>query len=853
MITEGNKCRTRHRPFRWAVTFLILAIWFAAAGTLIQAAEGLVALEPAGAIVVNKAADTDDGSCDVDCSLREAIILANSDAAADVIIFNLPPTSTLPLAGNRLPTIDETLTIDGSDVANLEISGINASSIFRISSGTAVTLTNLTVTGGDATGGSDCPTSCGGAIYSEGQLSLVATMLKFNDAQAGGAIYNDGGTLAIEDSAIYGNDAENGGGVLNSDGQVTIHNSTFAGNEAFSEFGVFLFGGGIFNDGMLTIHNSTFSNNSAPFGGGLFNNSNGTLHMSNTIIAGSSNDDCYDPGTIATNVNNLVEDGTCAENASGLITADPLLGSLQDNGGPTLTKVPQPGSPAIDAGAAAHCLPADQRGAIRPQDGDGDGEAICDIGAVEVPAVQTGPHFTVTVADDPGDGHCGAISCTLREAIGASNRSAGANDIIFDLPPESTILLSGSSLPAVTGTLTIDGRTAISLTLDGNDASRILEIGSGTAVTVTTLTFANGHATGDFSFERDGGAIYNDGGMLTVDNSVFRSNTAEISGGAIDNNSGTLTLNESHFDSNTAAGAGGGLRNYGPLTVTSSSFSGNAAGSRGGGLSNENGPTVISGTVFSENTAETEGGGIYNEVNLSIVTSSFTGNTAADGGGLFNYEDGGVAVRRSTFSDNAASDEDDNTDEFGGGIGNDGTINLSNSTLHGNAATSGGGLFNTGEAFIYSSTFSGNRAISTGGGIHSSGTLHLRNTILANNAQGGDCNNEGTLENNTNNLIEDGSCTQNAINLITGDPQLGPLGDNGGPTLTHALRPDSAAIDAGDDSFCAIEPVSNRDQRGFARPVDGDNDDVAICDIGAVEHQPEWTIALPLIVNRTGP
>jgi hypothetical protein len=81
-----------------------------------------------------------------------------------------------------------------------------------------------------------------------------------------------------------------------------------------------------------------------------------------------------------------VDDGSCVLTGPGdQERTDPLLGPLQDNGGPTLTFAPLAGSPAVDQGSPAGCPATDQRGVSRPRDGDGVGGARCDIGAVEVP------------------------------------------------------------------------------------------------------------------------------------------------------------------------------------------------------------------------------------------------------------------------------------------------------------------------------------------------------------------------------------------------------------------------------------------------------------------------------------
>jgi hypothetical protein len=104
-----------------------------------------------------------------------------------------------------------------------------------------------------------------------------------------------------------------------------------------------------------------------------------------------------------------------------------------------------------------------------------------------------------------------------------------------------------------------------------------------------------------------------------------------------------------------------------------------------------------------------------------------------------------------------------------------------------------------------------------------------------------ECVNLGTLATNTNNLIEDYSCNP----AVTGDPLLGSLTDNGGSTQTMALGVGSPAIDAGDDASCEAT-----DQRGMARPIDGDGNGTAVCDIGAYEKETTHIVYLPIVLKN---
>ena len=208
----------------------------------------------------------------------------------------------------------------------------------------------------------------------------------------GGGIINSG-TLTLTNSTVSGNSTIGGGGGIINSGTLTLTNSTVSGNR-----GAFGSGGGIENGGTANLFNATIANNEVGVtGGGVFNGAGAIFNFQNTILAGNSTiwtaSDCA--GTINSTGNNLMGSlGNCTVNGGGVTVADPKLGPLQNNGGPTQTHALVAGSPAIDAGNPSGCrdnagtlLPTDQRGFLRPADGNNDGTARCDIGAYEANAV----------------------------------------------------------------------------------------------------------------------------------------------------------------------------------------------------------------------------------------------------------------------------------------------------------------------------------------------------------------------------------------------------------------------------------------------------------------------------------
>ena len=250
---------------------------------------------------------------------------------------------------------------------------------------------------------------------------------------------------------------------------------------------------------------------------------------------------------------------------------------------------------------------------------------------------------------------------------------------------------------------------------------------------------------------------------------------------------------------------GGGILNLGHLTVSFSTLSSNTAGNDGGGVANVNGTLALSHSTISNNSTATIGGGV-----MAFWTS--TRPT--------------TVVTHSTVSGNRAS-------LSGGGLYAEGEFSIVNSTISGNSTGGdGGAITSTNDLTLLNSTVAGNSAQEEGGLNLDLGTLTLRNTILANNqGSGGDCGSSprGTI-NAEFSLIGSGlSCVSGTnVNNLTGDPLLGPLQDNGGPTFTHAVLPGSPAINAGSDAL-AMNAGLTTDQRGLGR-FDG-----AAVDIGAFE------------------
>lgn len=397
---------------------------------------------------------------------------------------------------------------------------------------------------------------------------------------------------------------------------------------------------------------------------------------------------------------------------------------------------------------------------------------------------------TIIVTSNADTEGMNSVGCTFREALGAMNAANTTSNcsnsaVIFDpingpmIVPfgtddaigfnsvtlaNSTITLS-DFLPTIDTDIDIQGFDG--LTIDGDNEFKVFDF-DGATVSLSQLTVQNGDFYGITATDS----------ILTISDTSIRGNTANYGAG--------ITISESS------------------LSINNSSITGNKAGSFGGAIrARSNSSLSIKNSIISDNFAYSGGGGISISGSsiLSLNNSSITGNsTNGNGGAIEQYNNGG------------------------------GLISLNNSTISGNTARRQGGaidLRDNSTISLSNTTVTDNTALISTGGIStdvSGANVTFQNSIIANSV-GGDCDIQaGILNIDSASIIEDGSCnTQRAI-----DPQLGPLADNGGGTLSHALLPNSPARNTGNLATCETE-----DQRGQVR-----DDSDGACDVGAIEFSP---------------
>ena len=307
--------------------------------------------------------------------------------------------------------------------------------------------------------------SAGGALYGPGDWRVTKSLFSSNQATAsGGALGGASGDVEVAESLFHANTAGQDGGAIQGSGNLDVRSTTFQENLANRGGGLFsdvattvsanntfggnsagATGGGLFaTGGDVTISNSTFAENFATYGGGFsWEQNSGTLSLRNSLVAtnGAMIDglDCSSDSPLTSAGHNLVgaadgcsiTAGTGDQVGSLASPVDPVLAPLDSNGPYTKTFALQTGSPAIDMGNPAApgsggnaCEQADQRGQVRPRDGDGDETFRCDIGAYEggigLPVLTVEKGGTGTGLVDAGSGITCGSDCVESFAQGTS-------------------------------------------------------------------------------------------------------------------------------------------------------------------------------------------------------------------------------------------------------------------------------------------------------------------------------------------------------------------------------------------------------------------------------------------------
>lgn len=623
----------------------------------------------AATFTVTKSVDTNDGLCDADCSLREAIISANANTGADEISL---PAGTYVLTVMGPPEdsaafgdldIRDALTLTGADAKTTIIQGIPSEPVIEQLTDD-VTIQGVTVQGGTF----GILIAASGSALTPKNLLIASSTLSGNSLAGMSAEELVSPFLTISDSTISGNGDGIALDLLNSTINgftVSVTNSTISGNSLagircqnlFDAFGssfdlinvtIAENGVGILADTLIgvvcpfTLTNTILAND---LSGGLNCNAFGATGIANGTVGGAGNFE--DHPVVCTTGSNCLPSGDTFFSFA--------LGPLQDNGGPTDTHAlpPDPvclagGEGLADRAVQSACPPFDQRGQAR-LDGNLDGRPDCDPGAFEL-ALTPSTTVTVTKIEDTNDGLCDE-DCSLREAIIAANNTFGLDDIILPGGIHALTLSGVGEDAAATGDLDITddlrliGGGPSSTIIDGGGLDRVLHVIEARAL-ISGLTIQNGIVSG-----ADGGGALVESlsccptiGSLAIYRSAISGNQSIGSnGGGIAGDGSALIVSESILSGNSADGDGGGC--YRCTDIVNSTISGNSA-DRGGGLFNPDSASLQSLTI-AENSATTSGGGVdWNvavvfKANL-IIASNVGGACSQGSSGFAGLDDDGT-------------------------------------------------------------------------------------------------------------------------------------------------------------------------------------------------------------------
>lgn len=639
---------------------------------------------------------------------------------------------------------------------------------------------------------------------SSADLSLRNLTLSNGKSVLGGAILNDAGKLTLTDSTVSSNSAsEDGGGIFNFRGTTTLTSSTLSSNSASG------YGGGIYNylDSTLTLTNSTLSSNSAQrVAGGIYTSgrttltnstidanervgvvsSSGTVEAGNTIITNNAPYSTFPQpdvrGAFSSRGHNLIGSNegssgfTNGQNGDQVGTSasplDPKLGPLQDNGGPTKTLEPLPGSPAIDAGddSLAASLSTDQRGDGYPRKR----YAAVDIGAFEVqvghprislpgsaidytendPATVLDSGATLTDIDSPQSFDGGQLTVSFSQngeaddrleirnegsgtddigvtgnsvtyggtVIGTLSGGVGTQPLEVDLNDDATLEATQALVRAVTYRSVSDSPSTAA-----REVSFVLTDGQGGTSAASTKT-VNITSTSD-TYEVNSTEDETDDEGCDATNCTLREAVEEANGDPAKDDitfaselSGETINLSTVGDSSRAASA---LVVSNPVAITGPAVTGGEDKLTISRSTESETPEMrlflVNGGIEDEN-----GDWIRDQADLTLSNLTLSDGVGSDGGAVSNYA-GKLTLMNTTVSSNSASGS-------GGGIYNYfGTLTLTDSTVSDNSGFGAGINDESGTTTIADSTISDNQ----GRGIYTSGRTTITNSTINSNDSGG--------------------------------------------------------------------------------------------------------------------
>jgi hypothetical protein len=856
-------------------TFLILTYSAAnGTGTALNAAAETLDVTAAGpnsfsasagnVVYVTTNADSGPGS------LRAAVTGAASGVTTAVLFQGVSGTITL---SSTIP-ITQNVAIIGPAASALSISGGGSVQMFTVASGVNAVFYGLTLTSGTVTGpGTQChsgvTTGEGGAIFSDGILSLFSMTVANNTATSyGGAVEVDNGSLVIVGSTFTNNSVTvssatayqsgGGGGAVDVCGDVAVDSSTFQGNSVTGHSGLNISGGAILvdtynpnNGNGLTLTNSRFTSNAvsgASFGYGgavaeFSNAPNGATITNNTFgIGGAANSvggsSSADGGAFAFFGTTLSDGGVGGNVFTGNTTSAPsgafaASGALEVDGG----SISFTGTNTFTGNSATG-----------GSEGAGGAIAVYGGGSVNLASSTSFTSNTANATDSTGSAFGGALEywyfpCFSPPAFIAS---------VGQRQPQS----GGNAGPRVAAARLLassHSRTATSARRVASVAPGMISgTFRGNSANAGTSTPGSGSSAGGGAIDievQTGGPSFTIQSAALTSNSITGSSSAGADGGAISIFSGVVTVSGSQIGMQSA---------------------GNKAITRGGGIVvGFNGPAASSSKCSFT---------IYPGV-LAIANSTIEGNSLS-AANQTNFGGGGIANLSSTVTlsgDTIAFNSVTSSNSGGGGLFAIGeqaaaTSTITNSTVYANTSSlNGGGMLNAGggrpsivtivNSTVYQNTatngFGGNAYNAANGGGN---VVYLTNTILAGGTattpvngianDSEDAYNADTVGSLGYNLLGTiptqspgtggcvsppgpGGCATDITGTVASpaNPNLASgLANNGGPTPTIAdtvVSPGKGRIPFARGVCGTSGP--NVDQRGYARGAGG------VCDVGAFE------------------